>query len=319
MESATANPATATRGRPDSMTDHRPVMLDEVVAGLAPRPGGVIVDGTFGRGGHSAALLAAIGPTGVLHALDRDPQACHAAWTRFGATPNFRIHRRNFGDVGALVSELGLTGKVDGLLLDLGVSSPQFDDATRGFSFSADGPLDMRMDPGSGESAAAWIARAKEAEIADVLWTYGEERASRRIARRIVDARQETPIATTAQLATIIQRALPGPRQKIHPATRSFQAIRIFINGELDALNRALEASLTVLAPGGRLAVISFHSLEDRIVKRFIREAAHVPADAPPHTNAKLQPVDRVFPGDEEVQQNPRARSAVLRIAERLP
>ncbi|HKY89413.1 MAG TPA: 16S rRNA (cytosine(1402)-N(4))-methyltransferase RsmH [Nevskiaceae bacterium] len=301
------------------MTEHRPVMLDEVVAGLAPRPGGVIVDGTFGRGGHSAALLAAIGPTGVLHALDRDPQACHAAWTRFGATPNFRIHRRNFGEIGPLARELDLVGKVDGLLLDLGVSSPQFDDAARGFSFGADGPLDMRMDPTSGESAAQWIARAKEAEIADVLWTYGEERASRRIARRIVEARAETPIVTTAQLAAIVQRALPGPRQKIHPATRTFQAIRIFINGELDALRAALDASLDVLAPRGRLAVISFHSLEDRIVKRFIREAAHVPADAPAGATPKLEAVERVFPGEDEIQANPRARSAVLRIAERLP
>ncbi|MGQ0529569.1 MAG: 16S rRNA (cytosine(1402)-N(4))-methyltransferase RsmH [Panacagrimonas sp.] len=316
------------------MLEHRPVMLAETLAGLAPRAGGLYVDATFGRGGHSGALLERIGAEGVLHALDRDPQACDAAWTRFGTRPNFRIHRRNFAELAAFATELELNGKVDGLLLDLGVSSPQFDDAERGFSFANDGPLDMRMDPESGLSAAQWLATAKDTEIADVLWTYGEERASRRIARRIVESRVETPLLRTAQLAELIARVMPGPRQKIHPATRSFQAIRIFINGELDALHLALDASLRLLAPGGRLAVISFHSLEDRIVKRFIREtrvdaAGTVVTAREPQEMARMglpqtldaprawKSVSRDFPGDAECQDNPRARSAVLRVAER--
>lgn len=315
------------REAPRPMFEHRPVMLDEALAGLAPRAGGLYVDGTFGRGGHSAAILDAIGQTGALHALDRDPQACHVAWTRFATRANFRIHRRNFSELAALGRELGLEGEVNGLLLDLGVSSPQFDDATRGFSFAHDGPLDMRMDPESGESAADWLARASAAEIADVLWQYGEERASRRIAKRIVESRVETPIERTAQLAELIARAVPGPRQKIHPATRSFQAIRIHINGELDALQAALAASVQLLAPGGRLAVISFHSLEDRVVKRFMRETASPtqPPAAPFDPNYGPAPVARAFhavsrefPSAEECERNPRARSAVLRVAERL-
>lgn len=315
---------------PRPMFEHRPVMLAETLAGLAPRSGGTYVDGTFGRGGHSAAILDALGDTGALHALDRDPQACHAAWTRFGAKQNFRIHRRNFSELAGWGSELGLNARVDGLLLDLGVSSPQFDDAERGFSFANDGPLDMRMDPESGESAGAWLARAKEVEIADVLWTYGDERASRRIAKRIVESRVETPILRTAQLAELIARAVPGGRQKIHPATRSFQAIRIFINGELDALEAALSASLALLAEGGRLAVISFHSLEDRIVKRFIRESRLGDAPMPQAPNRhdprmptaepqkRLRAVSREFPTEAECAVNPRARSAVLRVAEKL-
>jgi 16S rRNA (cytosine1402-N4)-methyltransferase len=325
-----AEPIVLRRGSTDSMLEHRPVMLSETLAGLAPRPGGIYVDATFGRGGHSGAILEALGDTGELHALDRDPQAAHAAWTRFGTHRNFRIHRRNFGELGVLGRELGLVGRVDGLLMDLGVSSPQFDDASRGFSFSQDGALDMRMDPESGESAAQWLARAREAEIADVLWTYGEERASRRIARRIVESRAQEPITRTAQLAELIARAVPGPRQKIHPATRSFQAIRIFINGEIDALEAALEASRTLLTVGGRLAVISFHSLEDRIVKRFIREAgrraiAAAPPSLPPGeadlrgiaSAPEFRALSRQFPGEDECAVNPRARSAVLRVAEK--
>lgn len=313
------------RGWISPVLDHRPVMLLETLSGLAPRSGGIYVDGTFGRGGHSAAILDAIGDGGTLHALDRDPQACHAAWTRFAARSNFRIHRRNFSELATWGRELDLVGRVDGLLLDLGVSSPQFDDAERGFSFQHDGPLDMRMDPDAGESAAQWIARASADEIADVLWTYGEERGSRRIARRIVESRVETPIERTAQLAEVIARAATGARQKIHPATRSFQAIRIFINGELDALNAALDASMALLAPGGRLAVISFHSLEDRIVKRFMRSAG---AQEKPHPDlysaattqgALFKAVGRWFPSEAECDENPRARSAVLRVAERLP
>lgn len=315
------------RGDTDFVSAHRPVMLDEALAGLALRPGGLYVDGTFGRGGHSGAILDALQGQGFLHALDRDPAACHAAWTRFGTQPNFRIHRRNFGELGALMRELELLGQVQGLLLDLGVSSPQFDDAERGFSFANDGPLDMRMDPDSGESAAGWIARAPDSEIADVLWIYGEERASRRIARRIVEARSAEPITRTAQLAEIIARAMPGPRQKIHPATRSFQAIRIYINGELDALRAALDASLDLLAPGGRLAVISFHSLEDRIVKQFMRrhakgEADKLPRDLPIIPKAfepRLKLLGKPqYASDAEVRANPRSRSAVMRVAEKL-
>ncbi|MDE0856916.1 MAG: 16S rRNA (cytosine(1402)-N(4))-methyltransferase RsmH, partial [Nevskia sp.] len=222
-------------------------MLAEALAGLAVHAGGIYVDGTYGRGGHSGAILDALNGSGMLHALDRDPAATAEAWKRHGTLANFRIHARNFAEIGALAAELGLNGRVAGLLLDLGVSSPQFDDAARGFSFANDGPLDMRMDPHSGESAAQWLARAKDEEIADVLWRFGDERNSRRIARRIVDSRGETPITSTAQLAALIA-AVPGPRShKIHPATRSFQAIRIHINGELAALKakeRLTDASL---------------------------------------------------------------------------
>ncbi|MBL6750164.1 MAG: 16S rRNA (cytosine(1402)-N(4))-methyltransferase RsmH [Nevskia sp.] len=317
------------------MDSHRPVMLEEALAGLAVHPGGTYVDGTFGRGGHARAILQALRGSGELHALDRDPQAGAAAQREFGDTPGFHFHRRNFAELGAFAAAAGIAGKVDGVLLDLGVSSPQFDDAARGFSFSQDGALDMRMDPQSGRSAAQWLAQAGEAEIADVLWRYGEERNSRRIARRIVDARAQAPIATTAQLAALIA-AVPGPRSRgIHPATRSFQAIRIFINDELGALAAALTAVPDVLAPGGRLAVISFHSLEDRMVKRFIREGRvergegrgerrngktrGADAFAPlPSPLSPLKRILRAFPTEAELAANPRARSAVLRVAERV-
>lgn len=312
------------------MHEHRPVMLEQTLAGLAPRDGGIYVDATFGRGGHSAALLERMGANGFLHALDRDPEACAAAANRFSSQTNFRIHRQNFSDLSAWSKAQSLSGRVDGLMLDLGVSSPQFDDPSRGFSFSNDGPLDMRMDPDNGESAAQWLARAEESEIADVLWAYGEERASRRIARHIVAARSETPLERTTQLANLIANTMRGPRQKIHPATRSFQAIRIFINGEMDALQSALHASLELLAAGGRLAVISFHSLEDRLVKRFIRsgstaQSKQIPqavnpysASADANTASGFKSIGRYFPSDEECALNPRARSAVLRVAERV-
>ena len=294
------------------MLNHRPVMLAEALAGLAVHAGGTYVDGTYGRGGHSGAILEALQGSGMLHALDRDPEAAAQAWKQHATAPNFRIHPRNFAELGALAGELDIAGRIDGLLLDLGVSSPQFDDAARGFSFANDGPLDMRMDPLSGESAAQWLARAKDEEIADVLWRFGDERNSRRIARRIVDTRGETPITSTAQLAALIA-TVPGPRShKIHPATRSFQAIRIHINGELAALEAALAASSGLLAPGGRIAVISFHSLEDRMVKRFLRD--HARGDAP-----VFKLLGRAqMPTDQEIALNPRARSAVLRVAERL-
>jgi 16S rRNA (cytosine1402-N4)-methyltransferase len=289
------------------MYAHRPVMLVQALAGLAVRPGGIYLDATYGRGGHSGAILEALGGRGVLHALDRDPEAAAHAWRTYGARAEFRFHARNFSELAALGAELDLLQRFDGLLFDLGVSSPQLDDPARGFSLVRDAPLDMRMDPRTGESAASWLARATEQQIADVLWRYGEERNSRRIARRIVEARRQAPIASTAQLAALIA-SVPGPRSRhIHPATRSFQAIRIFINDELGALQAALGAAPALLAPGGRLVVISFHSLEDRLVKRFIRG------------EPRLRPLERHFPDAAECAANPRARSAVLRVAERRP
>lgn len=301
------------RGGPDAvMTNHLPVMLDEALAGLAVRGDGFYVDCTFGRGGHSAAILERLGAEGRLHAFDQDPEAIAHARTRFADESRFTIHHANFAELGRVARDAGFAGRVDGLLMDLGVSSPQFDDAARGFSFSKDGPLDMRMNPQAGESAADWLARAEQDEIADVLWQYGDERNSRRIARRIVETRVAAPLTTTLQLATLIA-SVPGPRShRIHPATRSFQAIRIFINRELDVLREALAQAVSVLATGGRLVVISFHSLEDRIVKNFMRDLAR--ADVP---SVKLH--RKQFPSDAECAANPRARSAVLRIVERLP
>lgn len=298
------------------VTTHRPVMLEEALAGLALRAGGCYLDGTFGRGGHSAGILAALGPEGRLIALDQDPAAVAHARERFGADPRFSIAHRNFSDLATVAAEAGLAGRLDGVLLDLGVSSPQIDEAERGFSFGRDGPLDMRMNPEAGEPASAWLARADEAEIADVLWRYGDERNSRRIARRIVSARVETPLLRTAQLAELIA-AVPGPRSHgINPATRSFQAIRIHINRELAVLESVLAQVVDVLAPGGRLAVISFHSLEDRIVKRYIRDASQTSADGIA-LNPTLRRIAKQFPSDAECAANPRARSAVLRVAEK--
>ncbi len=288
------------------MTSHLPVMLAEAIAGLAVRADGVYVDATFGRGGHSAAILQQLG-TGFLHAMDQDPEAAAHAWKSLAGASNFRMHHCNFDRLAETARAEHIDGRVAGVLFDLGVSSPQFDDAARGFSFLNDGALDMRMDPHSGESAAQWITRAAEAEIADVLWRFGEERDSRRVARAIVAARAQAPIATTGRLAQVILDAHRGPRQKIHPATRSFQAIRIHINRELERLESALSQAVEILKPGGRLAVISFHSLEDRIVKRFIRDAER----------SGLQKIARQFPTDEEAAANPRARSAVLRVAEK--
>jgi 16S rRNA (cytosine1402-N4)-methyltransferase len=295
------------------MRSHRPVMLDESITGLSLRADGIYVDGTFGRGGHSAAILVALSPAGALHAFDRDPAAAGAARELAARHPNLHFHSAPFATLGAVCADAGLAGRVDGVLLDLGVSSPQLDDPARGFSFANDGPLDMRMDPRTGESAAAFLARADEKEIADVLWTLGEERNSRAIARAIVAARRQQPLARTAQLADLILSVHRGPRQKIHPATRSFQALRIHVNQELEQLAAALAQAVDVLAPGGRLVVISFHSLEDRIVKRFMRDLSR--GEAP-----RLALVGKKqFAGDAEVAANPRARSAVLRIAQRLP
>ena len=304
---------------------HQPVLLAEVLTALSIKPDGVYVDGTFGRGGHANAILAELGPQGRLLAMDRDPEAVHSAEQQFGADPRFEIEQGAFTMLNEVVVQRQLQGKVNGLLLDLGVSSPQLDDASRGFSFSADGPLDMRMDPSSGVSASEWLESASESDIARVLKVFGEERFSRRIARSIVEARQTSPLRTTRQLAGLIEAAVPMREKNKHPATRSFQAIRIFINGELDEITAVLEQVIDVLAPHGRMAVISFHSLEDRIVKRFIRDEYR--GEQPPEEFPlagmdyvpRLKPVGKAIrAAAAEVDQNPRARSAVLRVAERL-
>jgi 16S rRNA (cytosine1402-N4)-methyltransferase len=304
---------------------HQPVLLDEVLEALQVIPDGLYIDGTFGRGGHAAAILERLGAGGHVLAFDKDPEALEFAAGRFRDESRLIMRRGSFGNLGTVVSELGWQGRVNGILLDLGVSSPQLDDAGRGFSFARSGPLDMRMDPGAGISAGEWINRADEREIADVLWKYGEERYSRRIARAVVCARAQAPIETTAALAESIAAAVPGREPGKHPATRSFQAIRIFINRELEDLEAVLPQAVDALIAGGRLAVISFHSLEDRIVKRFIRDqqrGPQLPPDLPvvPAGFApRLRAVGKqVRAGDAEVRANPRARSAVLRVAERL-
>ena len=305
---------------------HRPVLLREALDGLAVTPEGAYIDATFGRGGHAAAILQRLGPHGRLLALDKDPQAVEVARTRFGAEPRFTMVRGSFAMLEQAAQSQGLMGQVKGLLLDLGVSSPQLDDPRRGFSFQHDGPLDMRMDPDSGLSAADWLARVAERELAEVLRDLGEERFHRRIARAIVAARADEPVRTTAQLARIVAAAVPTREKHKHPATRTFQAIRIHINRELEDLHSCLEQSLRVLAPSGRLAVISFHSLEDRIAKRFMRDQARGRRDLPPdlpvratETGATLRLIGKAQrPGADELAANPRARSAVLRVAERL-
>jgi len=307
------------------MMEHRPVLLAEVLAALRVRPEGIYLDGTFGRGGHAAEILAQLGPQGRLLAVDKDPQAVAVARQRFGADARFAIERGSFTRLGALVAERGWVGKVDGILLDLGVSSPQLDEAERGFSFRLDGPLDMRMDPESGMSAAAWLAQAAEEDIARVLKEYGEERFAKRIARAIVQSRAQAPIIRTAQLREIVARANPAWEKGKDPATRAFQALRIYINRELDDLDEFLAQSVGLLAPGGRLAVISFHSLEDRRVKQFIRHqqrGEELPPDLPLTQAQMWQPRLRavgkkIVAGAAEVAANPRARSAVLRVAEK--
>ena len=304
---------------------HHPVLLKEAIEALCIRKDGIYVDGTFGRGGHAEAILGRLGPKGRLLAIDRDPEAVAVAGRRFGRDARFQIERGAFAMLGQLTAKCGIQGRVDGLLLDLGVSSPQLDDPARGFSFVNDGPLDMRMDPGVGVSAAQWLAEAGIEDIADVLKMYGEERFSRRIAAAIVNTRQETPIRTTRQLADLVCEAVPFRERHKHPATRSFQAIRIFINNELNELESVLPQVPDVLSPGGRLAVISFHSLEDRIVKRFIRRE-YRGVEPPPGLplagmahQPRLRPVGKpVRAARVEVDQNPRSRSAVLRVAERL-
>lgn len=304
-----------------SSPSHVPVLFAQVMEGLRVREDGIYLDGTFGRGGHARGVLERLGPNGRLLLMDKDPQAIAFAEQQFGGDRRVAIRRGSFSD---LARWEAVAAGVDGILLDIGVSSPQLDQAERGFSFRADGPLDMRMDPDGGPSAAQWLASAGEAEIADVLWRLGEERQSRRIARAIVAQRAQSPITRTAQLAELIARLLGRGDGRIHPATRSFQAIRIHINRELDELSAGLDAAMARLTPGGRLAVISFHSLEDRLVKRFIQEHSR-----PPPGNRRLPEAQPFHPellaiggaqraDDAELAVNPRARSAVLRVAERL-
>jgi 16S rRNA (cytosine1402-N4)-methyltransferase len=297
-------------------------MLPQVLEGLRVRADGTYLDGTLGRGGHARAVLERLGPEGRLLLMDKDPEAIASAERLFGADGRVALRRGSFA---ALAQWDATAGGLDGVLFDLGVSSPQLDVAERGFSFRNDGPLDMRMDPDSGESAAEWLAKASEAEIADVLWTYGEERMSRRIARTIVRRRAEAPITRTTQLADLIASEVGRGDGKIHPATRSFQAIRIHVNRELADLEAGLEAAHARLKPGGRLAVISFHSLEDRIVKRFIAARAKAPAgnrrmpEAPVAFVPELRDVGGAQRADaSETRANARSRSAVLRVAEKV-
>ena len=305
---------------------HISVLLNEALHGLALKPDGCYLDGTFGRGGHSRAILSKLGPNGRLFAIDRDPTAIAAA-AEFAADPRFHITHSPFAALATIAEQQHITGAIDGILLDLGVSSPQLDDADRGFSFMRDGPLDMRMDPSSGLSAAQWLAQADVEDISFVLREYGEEKFAWRIAQAIVAARAEAPITRTAQLAALISNSVPkSHKEKKHPATRSFQAIRIYINSELEQVNQALHAAMQVLKPGGRLVVISFHSLEDRLVKQFMRRYSKgepVPRGIPltaaqMNQRTPLQLVGKaIMPSEQELTANPRARSAVLRIAQK--
>ena len=304
---------------------HQTVLLQEAVEGLAVKPAGVYIDGTFGRGGHSRAILERLGPDGRLMAIDKDPQAVGVAEAQLAGDQRFSIRHGSFVMLAQVAEQEAVKGKVDGVLLDLGVSSPQLDDAARGFSFLQDGPLDMRMNPEAGVPAWQWLSGADEREIARVLWEYGEERHSRRIARAIVAARQHSHIRTTRQLAELIEGVMPKREKHKHPATRSFQAIRIVINRELEDLEHALEQVPQTLAPGGRLVVISFHSLEDRLVKRFMRRESQgkkiprgLPVKGEPEGRSLRVVGKAVRAGEAEIAANPRARSAIMRVAERL-
>jgi len=306
---------------------HQPVLLSEAVDALSIKPNGIYIDGTFGRGGHSAAILSQLGESGKLIAFDQDPEAVATAHQRFDADQRFEIVHENFSQMAFVIKAKGLTGKINGILLDIGVSSPQFDDSSRGFSFSQSGPLDMRMNPEQGESAAGWLRCAEPKDIARVLKIYGEEKFAKRIAWAIADYREEKAIETTQELAAVIDGAVPKSKQdkNKHPATRSFQAIRIYINKELDVLQDALEQVNDLLVIGGRLAVISFHSLEDRITKRFVKKMTSEPPalhDLPIRNDDIVKPMKKIGKaikaGKAELDVNPRARSAVLRIAERV-
>jgi 16S rRNA (cytosine1402-N4)-methyltransferase len=313
-------------GRTAAMGDeHTPVLAAEALAGLALEADGYYVDATFGRGGHAALILQALGPKGAVLAIDRDPQAIAAGAERFANEVRLTLVHASFADLGALVPLHAKGRACRGVLFDLGVSSPQLDDARRGFSFRADGPLDMRMDPTRGEPLSAWLARASVDEIREVIATFGEERFARRVARAIVEARGHKPLTRTGELAELVARAVRTREPGKHPATRTFQGLRMFINDELGQLERGLSGALATLSAGGRLAVITFHSLEDRAVKRFMqRESqpdpalAHLPV-LPRGTEPQLRLIGRkTRPGEAEVKRNPRARSALLRVAEKI-
>jgi len=305
---------------------HKAVLLDEAVELLVHDTNGIYMDGTFGRGGHSGLILQQLSSQGRLYAFDKDPLAIVQAQLMVAEDSRLSIAQTSFANMGEIAQQNNCFGQVQGILLDLGISSPQVDDASRGFSFQHDGPLDMRMNPDAGESAAQWIARADAEEIADVIYHYGEERFSRRMARAVVEYRKEQPITTTKQLASVIAAANPKWEKGKNPATRAFQGIRIHINQELKDLEVGLQTALEVLAPGGRLVVISFHSLEDRIVKRFMREHAkgdsHIPRGLPvteDQMKRRLKLLGKARkPSPNEIEINPRSRSAVMRVAEKI-
>jgi 16S rRNA (cytosine1402-N4)-methyltransferase len=306
---------------------HVTVLLEEAVDALEVRADGCYLDGTFGRGGHSRRILQRLGPDGRLLGFDKDPQAIATGQALAAEDGRFVVVQRSFAELAVELVALGLEGRLDGILLDLGVSSPQLDDAERGFSFLNDGPLDMRMNPGAGVSAAQWIAEAAEDEIARVFKEYGEERFAKRMARAVVQRRAEKPFERTADLAAVLTAANPAWEKGKNPATRAFQGLRIHINNELGDLERGLEAALDNLAIGGRLVVISFHSLEDRIVKQFMRrqakgEADMLPRDLPIIPKAfepRLKLIGKPqYASDAELKANPRSRSAVMRVAEKL-
>jgi 16S rRNA (cytosine1402-N4)-methyltransferase len=308
-----------------SNSAHVPVLLGPVLEGLAIKQDGNYVDGTFGRGGHSRAILERLNAQGRLIAIDRDPQAINSAPTELTNDPRIEFIRSDFAELATCLEEQGIGGQVDGLLFDLGVSSPQLDEAERGFSFLRDGPLDMRMDPDSGVSAADWLQSVEEATLKRVIYKYGEDRDAPRIARAIVSARDKARISTTLQLADIVASVVPAHVRKKHPATKTFQAIRIFINDELGQIEAALERSVDVLKSGGRLCVISFHSLEDRIVKRFMRDASRESEqyrgmpDVPEEFRPRMKLIGKaISASSEEIADNVRARSAHLRVAERV-
>lgn len=308
----------------EAFHQHIPVLLNEAVAHLITSSDGIYIDATFGRGNHSQAILAHLSSKGRLVAFDRDPDAIQYAREHFSTDSRFQLIHSCFSQMAIYLSELKLFGQVQGILFDLGVSSPQFDNSERGFSFSKDGPLDMRMDTSQGINAAELLATIDETELADMLWQYGEERHSRRIARAIVQARAQAPITTTAQLAKIIESVMPYQKEK-HPATRSFQAIRIAINQELTELQAGLDQALEALSIGGRLCVISFHSLEDRIAKQFINQHEKglalprgLPIKHQPFQGRMKSIVKPIKASSQETNLNPRARSAILRVMEKL-
>jgi 16S rRNA (cytosine1402-N4)-methyltransferase len=304
---------------------HEPVLLDEALALLAVEAGGYYVDATFGRGGHTARILEALGGEGRVLAIDRDPQAIEAGRRRFAAEVRLTLVRAAFSELRELVPAHAQGRPCRGVLFDLGVSSPQLEDPRRGFSFRTDGPLDMRMDPSRGQPVSAWLARASVDEIREVITALGEERFARRVAHAIVEARHRHPIERTAELAALVARAVPTRERGKHPATRTFQALRMYVNDELGELERGLAGAVDVLAPGGRLVVISFHSVEDRAVKRFLKRASKVAPDFAGHPVVPAEALPRLRligrktrPGLAETRRNPRARSALARAAEKL-